>query len=224
MRLVRGVLASFDKDGQLQPVVFQYNPESVKRVLRPQTLGGSALDTSKSEYELSDQAPSYIDAPAQTLTITAYFDAVGDENIKNKLAFEQMQQYGIAPQLAMLEKLVYPTRASIEDRESKRAASKMPLRLTGCSPRAVLIWGDYRVLPVRVTSLDITEDVFDAALNPLRATVVFTLEVQTYANRAPDDDDYGRFGDYHRKLEMLAKQAQAPSNKERQRLQSYLAR
>lgn len=224
-KLLRGVLASVNKGNLIDTVVFQYNPDTVKRTLRPQSATQAqtgAPAESQGQSMQSSEAPSYIDAPSQTLSFTAYFDAMADETFKDKGQLAKMKKFGIGAQLALLEKLAYPNTSAVEKRERKRDTSKMPLRLW--SPRTVLIWGNNRVLPVRITSLDITEDVFDPLLNPVRATVAITLEVQTYANRQPEDEDYARFGAYHKALEQLAKQAVGPSRTDRQQLQKYLAR
>ena len=48
------------------------------------------------------------------------------------------------------------------------------------APLALLIWGPKRVLPVRVSSLSITEQAFDANLNPILAKADLSLKVMTY--------------------------------------------
>ena len=42
-------------------------------------------------------------------------------------------------------------------------------------PMVLFVWGPTRVLPVRLTSLSITEEAFDTLLNPTRAKVDLTL-------------------------------------------------
>jgi hypothetical protein len=48
----------------------------------------------------------------------------------------------------------------------------------------LFVWSASRVVPVRVTDLSITEEAFDAALNPIRAKVSLGLRVLT-------TDDFG---------------------------------
>jgi hypothetical protein len=43
-------------------------------------------------------------------------------------------------------------------------------------PVVLLVWGAPRVVPVRVSSLSITEEAFDQLLNPIRARVELGLE------------------------------------------------
>jgi hypothetical protein len=45
------------------------------------------------------------------------------------------------------------------------------------APLALFVFGRARVLPVRVTELGITEEAFDADLNPIRARVSLGLRV-----------------------------------------------
>jgi hypothetical protein len=44
-------------------------------------------------------------------------------------------------------------------------------------PLILFIWGRKRVLPVNITSMNITETEFSAELNPIRATVSVSLTV-----------------------------------------------
>lgn len=48
------------------------------------------------------------------------------------------------------------------------------------APLALFIWGQSRVLPVRVTSASITEQAFDVNLNPILAKADLNLKVLTY--------------------------------------------
>jgi len=193
-QFARGALASVINNQMDQIVTFQYNPESIKRSLSPQVSAGQAPDHS-SEVRFTD-------APQQKISFTAYFDAAdalaaGDATAVSK---------GIAPQLATLERIIYPTRKQIEDRDKDRDQGVMEVAPL-LAPSLILVWGPNRTLPVRVTQIEITEDAFDASLNPIRATVSITVAVQTYGDRTPDDDDYRRFGAYHRDLENLAQAA-----------------
>jgi hypothetical protein len=205
-RVIRGALASLNKNRLVDIVSFQYNPESITRTLTPQMAG----------QDSADPEPRYIDAPAQTINFTAYLDATdalaaGDQTTLTR---------GLTPQLALLETLIYPSRQSIEDRDDQTGGQ---LNVAApVAPRTILIWGQQRVLPVRVTSLAITEEAFDAGLNPIQASAAITVEVQTYGDRTSDDADYLRFAAYHETLENAASIAAGPSTAERRRLQSLL--
>jgi hypothetical protein len=50
------------------------------------------------------------------------------------------------------------------------------------APLTLFVWGEKRVLPVRLTSFSITEEAYDPALNPIRAKVELSLQVLSYAD------------------------------------------
>jgi hypothetical protein len=55
------------------------------------------------------------------------------------------------------------------------------------APRILFIWGPWRVLPVQIKSLSITEQKFDFLLNPVQAEVQIGLEVVNYGSKSTDD-------------------------------------
>lgn len=82
-------------------------------------------------------------------------------------AGEPQATLGIQPQLAALESVAFPP----------RTLAKAPL--------TSLVWGQARVVPVRVTELLVTEEAFDLALHPIRATVSATMQVLDAPRRTP---------------------------------------
>jgi hypothetical protein len=90
------------------------------------------------------------------------------------------EQFGIAPQLATLELMVHPKEESLLG----QAIGTLLGSPGGFSftkkpnpPLILFIWGRKRVLPVNINSLNITETVYSADLNPIRATVAVNLTV-----------------------------------------------
>jgi hypothetical protein len=194
--LSRGALASVVKTTLTDIVQFQYNPESIKRSLKPRMSGFKA---GQSPDEPSTDI-SYSDAAQQGISFTAYFDAADALQTGDVTATTD----GIAPQLAVLEKLVNPSVAAVAASESSTSGGRMVVMQME-APATLLVWGQNRVLPVRITSIDITEDAFDISLNPIRATVAISLDVQTYGSRGSDDLEYGRYKAYHTNIETLAR-------------------
>lgn len=192
-KLVRGALATVVRNQIDTLVAFQYNPESIKRSVTPQMGAGDSSDHSNESR--------FTDAPTQRISFTAYFDAADALEKGDSVAV----QSGIGPQLALLERLVYPLRSQIEDRDRERNSGVMEV-VALTAPSFILIWGPKRAIPVRISQLEITEEAFDGNLNPIRASIAISVDVQTYAQRTPDDDDYRRFGAYHTRLERLSKQ------------------
>lgn len=90
------------------------------------------------------------------------------------------EQFGIAPQLAALEMMVHPKEESLlGDALGSLLGGKKGFSFTkGENPPLVLfIWGRKRVLPVNITSMNVTETEFSTDLNPLRAKVSVSLTV-----------------------------------------------
>jgi hypothetical protein len=91
--------------------------------------------------------------PREIISFVAAFDASDALANRDPLA----TQNGLLPVLSALELLMY----------SQGPANTQPL--------IVFVWGSRRVLPVRVTSLQIVEQIFDSKLNPIQAQVSITL-------------------------------------------------
>ena len=71
----------------------------------------------------------------------------------------------------------------------------------------LFVWGAQRVLPVRVTSLSITEEAYDTLLNPIRAKVDLSLYVLSYADLKLTHPGYSLF-----LVHQIAKEVLATSN------------
>ena len=185
--VLQGALITVDGQTIQDVVRFQYNPESIKRTF-----------TITSRNARQGAAGAAVTAPGQSVAFKAYFDATdklaaGDRFVTN---------LGLAPQLAVLEKLIYPARADVKSRDEKRDNGQLeisPIKFL----RTMLVWGRDRAFPCEITSLSIDEEAFDAKLNPIRATADITVTVQTYTTE-PTDVDYKRFGVYHDWLETAA--------------------
>jgi len=78
--------------------------------------------------------------------------------------------------LAALESLVNPSVGELQSLEALTAGGALEI-LPPEAPLVLFVWGRNRIAPVRVTELSITEEAFDAALNPIRAKVSLGLRV-----------------------------------------------
>ncbi|HEX3550031.1 MAG TPA: hypothetical protein VHT53_06620 [Candidatus Elarobacter sp.] len=191
-RTLKGALVSMNLIDPVPTVIlFQYNPHSLSRQLRPQIVGGAEGDRS--------QAVRYTSAPTQTISAEIEIDgtdglAAGDP---------QTVQNGIAPQLAALEQLTYPTLAQVAIDTALFALGTIEVAPM-TAPRILFVWGPNRVVPVQIESYSISEDEFDPRLNPLRATVQLQMRVLTYADVSITDLDYYQFLAYHANQSSLA--------------------
>ena len=85
-------------------------------------------------------------------------------------------QHGIAPQIAVLESLANPSVAELLALDALASSGTLEI-IPPEAPLVLFIWSRNRIVPVRVTELSVTEEAFDAALNPIRAKVSLGLRV-----------------------------------------------
>lgn len=138
-------------------LVFQYNPEHLNR--RIQTGEGGH--------------------PHETISCTLVFDATDALDLDDDS--DPFTVHGVAPAIAALELLTHgtpPEPPGFWDRLFGRTPS-------GGGPPVVLFsWGPQRAVPVRVTRLDVKEELHDSELRPLRVTVRVQMAVATDADAA----------------------------------------
>ncbi|GGP52320.1 hypothetical protein [Saccharothrix coeruleofusca] len=154
-----GIVVDPDQ-GTRRVIVMQFNPDTLERSLAPQASGAEQGDRTEA---LRLKGPAI-----ETWRFTAEIDATDQPEVPS--------EFGIHPQLATLEMLVHPTTTQINT--NLRLASLGTLEITPVeTPLTLFVWGAKRVMPVRLTELAITEEAFDADLNPYRATVSIGLRV-----------------------------------------------
>jgi len=169
-RVLKGGLVLVDPDsGAVRTVIaLQYNPETVSRTLQIQAFGESA---ERSEA-LRLKGP-----PVETFKLDAEIDAVDQLENGDPIAGE----HGIQPQLATLETIVYPESGTLQANDALASAGTLEIAPMQ-APLTLLVWSRGRIVPVRLTDFSITEEAFDAALNPIRAKVSLGLRVLSVAD------------------------------------------
>ena len=179
-------------------ISFQYNPVSLSRTLQPRIAEG--------DDNTREEALRLEGAPTETLKLDIEFDATDQLEKADATAV----QFGVYPQLAALETLIYPT--------SNQVVTNMEMADLGTieivpveAPITLLVWGKNRVLPVRLTDFSITEDAYDVNLNPIMAKVSLGLRVLNY-----DDVPWGTLSSklflaHHRKKELAARKVNIPN-------------
>ena len=169
-RLQKGALVGLDPFNPLASViVFQYNPETLTRSLTANT----KADPRKTEQQA--EVLRLIGPPTEEITLDIELDATDRMEEGDPLALER----GIHPTLASLEMLLYPKSATVILKEVLVRAGLLEV-VGPQQPLTLFVWGEKRVLPVRLTQLRITEQFFDPALNPIRAQVSLGLRVLNY--------------------------------------------
>jgi hypothetical protein len=194
-KVIKAGLLRMDADtgAVLDVVPLQYNPDSVTRSFQPK---GASGDGDRGEG-LRLTGP-----PIETVTLEAELDAA--DLLETAEKDSEILSSGLAPQLAVLESMLYPSSASLRDLDTQAAMGLIEV-LPAPQPLTVLVWSRHRVTPVRLTNLSVTEEAFDTRLNPIRAKVSLTLRVLTI-----DDLSFsGRGGSlylaYQQQKEALAK-------------------
>jgi hypothetical protein len=165
-RLVKGGLVLIHPDsGAVQRIItLQYNPDTLTRTLQVQGVGGDGADRSSA---LRLKGP-----PVETIKLDAEIDATDQLELADTAA----TQTGIHPQLAALETIIYPTSSQLLANNALAQSGTLEIAPME-TPLTLFIWSKSRILPVRITDLSVTEEAFDAALNPIRAKVSLGLRV-----------------------------------------------
>ena len=178
-RLLKGAIVGIDPLNPLASViVFQYNPQTMTRALKPQAAEGSAIA----------EPLRLTGAPEETITVEVEIDATDALESADAVA----SVMGIYPQLSALEMLVYPKSAQVILNTVLMATGTIEV-VPVSSPFTLFIWGVNRVLPVRLTEFSITEEAFDFNLNPIRAKVSLGMRVLSYNDLPLDHPGYYLF-------------------------------
>ena len=198
-RLLKGGIVLIDPDtAAVQRIIaLQYNPDTLSRTLQVQGVGADGGDRSEA---LRLKGP-----PVETLKLEAEIDATDQLEFPDQNRITT--QYGIYPQLAALETIVYPKSATLL--ENNRLASLGTLEIAPMqAPLTLLIWSKNRILPVRLTEFSITEEAFDPNLNPIRAKVSLGLRVLNVNDLGFNHKGGSLFMIYQQQKELLATMSQ----------------
>lgn len=179
-RVLKGAIVGIDTTIPIPTViVFQYNPDTLTRTLKPRAPAGEG---SRSE------ALRLTGAPEESIKVDVEIDATDQLERADGVA----TTLGLYPQLSALETLVYPKSATIIANTALLAAGVIEI-VPPTAPLTLFIWGVKRILPVRITEFSITEDAYDAALNPIRAKASLGLRVLSYNDLSLTDPAYYMF-------------------------------
>ena len=174
-RLIKGGIVLLDPDtGAIQRIIaLQYNPDTLTRSLQVQSV--EAGNRNRSE------AMRLKGPPIETFKLEAEIDATDQLEVPDQNP--NSRQFGLHPQIAALETIVYPTSTQLLNMNSQAQSGTLEIAPLE-SPLTLFIWSSSRVVPVRITDFSITEEAFDTSLNPIRAKVSLGLRVMS-------TDDFG---------------------------------
>jgi hypothetical protein len=198
-RLIKGGIVLIDPDTAAvrRIIVLQYNPDTLSRTLQPQAVKESG-DRS--------EAMRLTGPPVETIKLDAEIDATDQLEFpeQNRTAVE----FGIQPQLAALETMVYPASSQLLANNSMAQAGMLEI-LPMMSALPLFIWSKSRIVPVRITDLSVTEEAFDPALNPIRAKVSLGMRVLSVTDLGFDNKGGSLFMAYQQLKEQLATKSQS---------------
>jgi hypothetical protein len=165
-------------------IVFQYNPESIKRTIGASGPAGDGKGD-KAPQDVNPLAQPY--DPRETFDLSLELDAADalEQPEGNPVAVIS----GVADRIAAMEMLAYPQEqsalggvlgVSIDISLSGAGASfgganePVPCKTV---PVVLFFWGPGRIVPVRVTGFSVEEQAYSPTLYPIRAKVTVGLQV-----------------------------------------------
>jgi len=168
-RLIRGGLVLIDPGSSAvqRIIALQYNPDSITRTLQPQSIP----DTGDRSESLRLKGP-----PIETIKIEAEIDAA--DQLEQPDRNPNTIEFGIFPQLAALETIIYPTSAQLQANNALAQSGTLEI-IPMQAPLTLFVWSKSRIVPVRLTEFSVTEEAFDTALNPIRAKISLGMRVLT---------------------------------------------
>ncbi len=197
-KILRGAFVEYGLSLPPLVVVFQFNPVQLtrSRTLSYSSVNEAAADTKDKDCKDTKGSSSMRKALAQReeedlleiqkkqqVTVqeeSINFEIMLDASDKLNDGDVITQEFGIAPQLATLEAMVVPKGDSLLGAAlgSLLGESEGHSLTRGENPPIILfIWGRQRVLPVNITSLNITETEFNTLLAPVQAKVSLSMTV-----------------------------------------------
>jgi hypothetical protein len=188
-RLIKGALIGIDIFNPLASIiVFQYNPDTMTRRLEARTTGGQDGGDKTEALRLSGP-------PKETITLNVEFDAADQPHVTPT----------VYPALSALEMLLYPKSAVVIANTTLALLGNTEI-IAPQAPLTIFVWGPQRVLPVRLTGFNITEEAYDPNLNPIRAKVDLSLYVLSYNDLKISNPGYFLFLAHQIAKETLATQ------------------
>ncbi|MFO1339077.1 MAG: hypothetical protein U1F53_12780 [Burkholderiaceae bacterium] len=195
-RMLRGGIVLTDPTtGAVQRIIaLQYNPDTLTRSLQVKGVGQDSGDHTEA---LRLKGP-----PVETIKVEVEIDATdameADDGTTNEA--------GLHPQLAALETIVHPRSAALLSANAEASAGSLEIA-PALAPLPLFVFGPKRIVPVRVTEMSITEEAFDAHLNPMRARISLGLRVLTVDDLGFDAKGGNLFMTYLQGKEQLAAKA-----------------
>jgi len=158
-------------------VVFQFNPD---RITRTPALVQPPTPPSGSGTADARQQPGQ---PNESISFMLRLDASDQLAQANPIAATS----GILPALSALELLMVPRSSMTIDLFQLGGGKSPHVPPPASLPTVLFFWGAFRILPVSITTMSITETEYDPLLNPIRAEVQISVQVLSPDQLAKDE-------------------------------------
>jgi len=183
---LRGALIEFTESFPLPVpnlILFQYNPETMTHTWTPSKSGGIDGPEQRPHNPLSISGP-----PEESFSFKLAMDSNDTIADGNPVTAGLAKASGVYPRLAALEMLLFPTAppggglvgsisSALGGSAGASTATSVP---AGQIPTVFFVWGLGRIAPVRLSSLKITEQLYDSQLlSPVQAEAEIELKVLT---------------------------------------------
>lgn len=202
-RVLKGGIVLIDPvSGHVLPngvIVLQYNPDTLSRSFK---IKGMEDGADRSEA-LRLKGP-----PVETIKLDAEIDAT--DQLEFPAQNPNTVQYGLFPRLAALETLIYPSSTQLQNNFNLVRQGTLEI-IPMETPLSLFVWSANRILPVRLTDFSVTEEAFDATLNPIRAKVSLGMRVLSIDDLNFTDKGGSLYMVYQRHKESLAQLNQSGS-------------
>jgi hypothetical protein len=189
---MKGALVVVSSSLAPQAIAFQYNPHTLTR-----QLAARKVEAERGPMRLTG-------APEESISLEVEIDAIDQIGEGD----EQAAELGVYPQISALEMLLYPSSAYVATSAALLESGTLEI-LPPPTPMVLFVWGARRVLPVELSELSITEEAFDAGLNPTRARASLGLRVLSYGDLAQSHPGYHLFLSQHIVKETMANLARS---------------
>ena len=174
-------------------IIFQINPETMRHSWSQPVPRGRGT-TGQSDPQAVSGAPTesysftlHLDAIEMQTSDSATQNAIAVvSGVNTRLAALEMLQYPLPPQgTSLVSQLVGSVSASVSvggagvsigGGAGGQTKTDVPASQVAA---ALFIWGPERIVPVRLTSLEVTETLYDEILNPVHAQADVQLQVLT---------------------------------------------
>ena len=174
LNFTQGAFAIYEPDDTAllsRFIPFRFNPEGLTRQLALEQAqgGGSAAAAGATEAQGEHGADAGSGPLKESVSVLLRFDLAERAASLSALPVE----YGVMPEIAALEDLLHPAETEAE----APSDGSEPVRARGRLPLVLFVWGERRVMPVKITGMTIAENLYNAKLYPIRAEVEVSLEL-----------------------------------------------